>query len=115
MNGRDELLIKEIVKYAEEIRITIENNGLTAASLRENFVWKNSISMDILQIGELVGKLSDELKQLHAEVPWRPIKAMRNIAAHHYGSFDIEILWETATEDIPQFEAFCRDLISNDQ
>jgi len=26
---------------------------------------------------------------------------IRNIAAHHYGSFDIETLWDTIKNDIP--------------
>lgn len=45
--------------------------------------------MCILQIGELVGKLSDEFKAENNAMPWREIKAMRNIAAHNYGEIDI--------------------------
>ena len=46
--------------------------------------------MCILQIGELVVFLSDELKMQYDEMPWHDIKSMRNIAAHQYHKFDID-------------------------
>jgi uncharacterized protein with HEPN domain len=67
--------------------------------------------MCILQIGELVGKLSDEFKAKYNAVPWKDIKAMRNIAAHNYGEMDLEILWETATIDVPKLKEYCAGVI----
>lgn len=67
--------------------------------------------MCILQIGELVGRLSDEFKTVNSKMPWREIKAMRNIAAHNYGEIDIDILWETALYDIPSLKSYCENLI----
>ncbi len=68
--------------------------------------------MCILQIGELVGKLSDDFKQNHPVMPWRDIKAMLNIAARNYSEIDIDILWETATGDIVQLKEFCMQFIN---
>jgi transposase-like protein len=45
--------------------------------------------MCVLQIGELVGHLSDDITARYAEMPWKQIKGMRNIAAHGYENFDI--------------------------
>ena len=44
-------------------------------------------------------------------MPWREIKTMRNIAAHNYGEIDIDILWETATCDIPDLKEYCKKFI----
>ena len=68
--------------------------------------------MCILQIGELVAKLSDEFKLTNDIMPWREIKAMRNIAAHNYGEMDYDILWETAISDIPSLRDYCNGFIS---
>ncbi len=38
---------------------------------------------------------------------WGPIKAMRNLVAHNYGSMSREIIWETAIADIPVLCEFC--------
>ena len=63
--------------------------------------------MCILQIGELVEKLSDDFRSKNSKMPWRDIKAMRNITAHNYG----EILWGTATSDIPLLKDYCQSFI----
>lgn len=76
-----------------------------------HFIARNAISMCILQIGELVGKLTEEFKTLNDAMPWREIKAMRNIAAHNYGEIDIDILWETAIHDVPSLAEYCKSLI----
>ena len=111
MNTRDEIVLKKITQYADEISETISRFNLTQDTFTEDFVARNAISMCILQIGELVGKLSDEFKAENNAMPWREIKAMRNIAAHNYGEIDIDILWETATCDIPDLKEYCQKFI----
>ena len=111
MNTRDEIVLKKIIQYADEISETISRFNLTQDSFTEDFVARNAISMCILQIGELVGKLSEEFKADNNAMPWREIKAMQNIAAHNYGEIDIDILWETATCDIPDLKEYCQKFI----
>lgn len=111
MNTRDEIVLKKIIQYADEISETISRFNLTQDSFTEDFVARNAISMCILQIGELVGKLSEDFKAENNAMPWREIKAMRNIAAHNYGEIDIDILWETATCDIPDLKEYCQKFI----
>ena len=58
-------------------------------------------NMCIIQIGELVSRLSEETMEKNRKIPWRAIKAMRNLHAHDYENVDLEIVWNTLTEDIP--------------
>lgn len=111
MNTRDEIVLKKIVQYADEIEGTISRFNLTAETFVDDYVARNAISMCILQIGELVGKLSDTFKRENNAMPWREIKAMRNIAAHNYGEIDVDILWETAIGDIPGLKEYCQNFI----
>jgi|LSQX01.1.fsa_nt_gb uncharacterized protein with HEPN domain len=97
-----------MIQYADEIALTIERYNLDFEKFKEDFVVKNAIAMCILQIGELVGKLSDDFKKRHSTMPWKEIKAMRNVAAHNYGEIDLEILWETVINDVPALKDFCR-------
>lgn len=112
MSNRDEIVVKKVIQYADEICETIRRLELTRDKFANDFIAKNAISMCILQIGELVGKLSDEFKTENNEMPWREIKAMRNIAAHNYGEIDIDILWETAVGDIPSLKEYCKCIIN---
>ena len=83
--------------------------------LRSDFIAKNAIAMCILQIGELVGKLTDDFKSQYSKMPWQSIKSMRNIAAHNYGEFDVEVLWETVINDIPELKAYCCQIINENK
>jgi uncharacterized protein with HEPN domain len=66
---------------------TIVNHSLTLEKVKSDAVFKNSLAMDILQIGELVNVLSDDFKAANSDMPWREIKRMRDKAEHHYGAF----------------------------
>ncbi|MGM9936370.1 MAG: DUF86 domain-containing protein [Candidatus Ornithomonoglobus sp.] len=112
MNNRDNIILKKIIQYADEIQATIDRFSLTIDKFASDFVVKNAISMCILQIGELVGNLTEDFKTANNSVPWREIKAMRNIAAHNYGEIDVNILWETAIYDVPDLRAYCSSIVA---
>jgi uncharacterized protein with HEPN domain len=44
-------------------------------------------------------------------IPWREIIGQRNILAHEYGQIDHEILYKTATEDVPDLIVIIQDLL----
>ena len=41
-----------------------------------------------------------------------PIKGMRSLIAHNYGSMSRDIIWETASVDIPALKNFCEEQLS---
>ncbi|GHU68062.1 antitoxin [Clostridia bacterium] len=111
MRDRDVVILNKIIQYAKEIAFTIEKFAVTESGLESDFVSKNAISMCILQIGELVGHLSDEFKLENDAIPWQAIRGMRNIAAHNYGEFDIKTLWEMAASEVPALQEYCESAI----
>ena len=52
-------------------------------------------------IGEAVGKIPDDLKQLHPDVEWQDIKDFRNLLVHEYFGIDLEMVWQVIEEDLP--------------
>ena len=65
-------------------------------------VYRNAVSMSILQIGELANHLTDEMFQAHKDIPFKQIIDMRNIAEHHYDEWDYERAWNTSQQDVPE-------------
>lgn len=53
-------------------------------------------------IGEAVGKLPADLKDLFPDSPWQEVKDFRNLLTHAYFGVDLEIVWNTAHNDLPQ-------------
>ena len=112
MKDRNISILEKIIKYINEIEGTISRLEIDFSSFRDDYVAKNAISMCLLQIGELTGKLTDDFKAEHSEVKWRDITALRNRTAHAYGSIDVEILWKIIESDIPRLKEYCENIIN---
>lgn len=67
--------------------------------------------MCVVQIGELVSQLSDDVKRRNSTVPWRVIKDTRNFYVHAYGAIDIPAVWDTLENDIPALKAACASIL----
>ena len=52
-------------------------------------------------IGEAANLLTHEFREMHVDVNWRPIVAMRNVLVHDYIHISKDMLWATITQDIP--------------
>ena len=95
MNSRDRIIIQKILAYCNQIRQTHEffhDDQDLFFNEQEGFVYRNSVAMPILQIGELVKGLSADYLRENKAIPWRAIMGMRDIFAHHYGSADYQEL-----------------------
>ena len=108
LQAKDYNILKQIVRYCEKIKTTVERFGADFESFVCDPDYVDSVSMNILQIGELAGVLSSEYTtSTKSKMNWRAIKGMRNILAHDYGSMDMERTWYTATVDVPELKAYC--------
>jgi uncharacterized protein with HEPN domain len=70
-----------------------------------------AILQKLIVIGEAAARLPEEFYQRHIEIPWTDIIGFRNIAVHEYFSVSWEIVWSTATRDIPILHEQIADLL----
>ena len=105
--------LAHIRDYCSEIERTIARYGNDFAVFDSDPDYQRSVSFSILQIGELSAGLSEEFRHETADrIQWGPMKGMRNLVAHHYGSMSREIIWETAATDIPALKRFCEEVLN---
>ncbi|MBQ0110326.1 MAG: DUF86 domain-containing protein [Oscillospiraceae bacterium] len=109
---RDLAIIQKIYKYCTEIDDAHLKFGKSYDSFKNDTVYKNAVSLCIMQIGELSNHISEDFKAKNDFIPWREIRGMRNVVAHEYGNIDTEIVWETATENIAQIKEFCERILN---
>ncbi|WP_409967406.1 DUF86 domain-containing protein [Bengtsoniella intestinalis] len=112
--NRDLSILQHMVDYCNQIDETVAHFGNAYDTFANSAVYRNATALCILQIGELVGKLTEEFKTQHPAIPWKQIKAMRNIVAHSYGTVDPETTWEIIIDDIPSLRRFCCSIINSE-
>ena len=52
-------------------------------------------------IGEAARAVSRSFREAHPEIAWRKMVGMRDRLSHGYYGINRDILWETATQDVP--------------
>jgi uncharacterized protein with HEPN domain len=64
-------------------------------------------------VGESASKISEGLRRTAPAVPWTLIVSMRNRLIHAYFDVDRDILWRTATQEIPELLPQLRSLLDH--
>ncbi len=97
---RPEILnLTDIVEAADAIgRFVddVEKEDFLRDELRQSAVLQK-----LTVIGEAAARLSEEFRNRHPVVPWPRVIGLRNVAVHEYFSVNWEIIWVTATLNVP--------------
>lgn len=70
--------------------------------LNENELLLDSMLFRMIQISENAKRLSDNYKQTDDIIPWAALSGLRNRIVHDYGNVDLNIVYETLKNDIPE-------------
>ncbi len=65
-------------------------------------------------IGEAANRLSADLRERHADIPWPDIISQRNRVVHDYFGLDWSLLWKTLVEDIPHLRLRVAQILRNE-
>ena len=76
--------------------------GRTIEDLKSNRMLALSLVKELEIIGEAASNVSTQVRSLAPEIPWPLIVGMRNRLIHAYFEINIEIVWVTVTNSLPQ-------------
>lgn len=91
----------------QEFTAEIDLNTFQADVMRQDAIIRR-----IEIIGEAASNLSSEFKELNSEIPWGLIRGMRNRLVHNYNEIDLDLVWTTIQEDIPNLQSLIEPLIN---
>lgn len=98
-------------KIIADLKFVIDHTaGKTKAEVESDELLVDSILFRIIQISENNGKLSEQFKAAHGEVPWIAIKGMRNRIVHDYGYMDLSVVYDTVMHGIPEMYALLKKI-----
>ena len=109
--SRDQQSIKDILDAAKEILSFL--SGMDYEALDADSRTQAAIMYEIIVIGEAANRLSKEFRLQHSSIPWKDIVGMRNILAHQYDRVDSEVVWDAATQDIPELISLLEPLLAD--
>ena len=55
-------------------------------------------------IGEATKHIPDNIRKQNNEIPWKDMAGMRDVLIHDYFGVDVETVWLTVTEKIPEIQ-----------
>lgn len=108
---RDVLLVSEMIDAAVQAHELA--SGVTAAELAENRQRRDALLWNFTVLGEAAAGVSEETRKRFPDVRWQQPARLRNRVVHGYWSVDMEILWATATDQLPEFVADLRAVLAS--
>ncbi len=80
---------------------------------KSNKLFQDAIIRKLEIIGEASKNISDELKSQYPEIPWREMRALRNVIVHEYFGINYAIIWEVLTKRIPILHNQIKEIIKD--
>jgi uncharacterized protein with HEPN domain len=112
MKAEDMIRIQHMIDAGNEALSFIGDTGF--GEFKKNRMLILSVIKDIEILGEAASKITEETKNLHNEIPWKDIIGMRNRLIHGYFDVDIELVWNTAKENIPALLDNLNEILGED-
>ena len=88
---KDLKYLERVIKYIQKI-----NRFMSNVDTYETFILNeekiDAVILNLEQIGESVKKLSDNYKEVHADIDWINIAGLRNLISHDYEGVDLVLI-----------------------
>ena len=108
-----ELRLDDVLQAIGRIRTYVA--GADFARFQADPMLFDAVSMNVLVIGESIGRLPDRLKDQLSSLPWKSMVAVRNLVAHGYPELDPKIVWDIATTRLDALETVIKPMLAEAQ
>ena len=113
MKRHDSIVIKKMITYCDQIDEMMDRFGAEETMFNTDYAYQYAVGMCIIQIGELVTRLTSNIVLDYPSIPWKKVRAMRNLYAHDDERIDTVIIWSTITKDIPELKAQLTEILES--
>lgn len=101
--------------YIDHILLSIKNILVYTKDISKEEFAKNTIIQDAVIrnfeiIGEATKKISLDFKQVNYDVPWKEMAGMRDKLIHDYIGIDIQVIWDTIQQDLPNLQKIIKEI-----
>jgi len=97
---KDEICLLQMLDYARKaLQLAVDRKR---SDLDDDMALRYALTHLICITGEAASRVPPDVRAMHPEVPWNLAKGMRNRLIHGYDIVDLDIIWETVVNDLPE-------------
>lgn len=96
------LYVIDILKAIDLIQSFVSDMGMEEFKI--DLKTQSAVIRQFEVIGEAVKKLDKGLTKKYPDTDWSAIAGMRDLLIHQYFGVDLDLVWESVTEDLPKFK-----------
>ena len=97
------LAMNRIAEYIE---------GLTFKDFKRDYKTADAVIRNFEIIGEAARNIPPAVKEKYPEVPWDEMYLLRNKVSHEYFGIDYDIIWDIASNYLPENRKQIEDILS---
>ncbi len=105
----DLLLLNDVLDAINRIEIYVQ--GVSKVTFFENLMMQDAVMHQIEIVGEASNHISDAFQDEHPELPWMQMRAVRNKIVHDYRGIELEIIWDTVKNNLPDLKVRVEKLL----
>ncbi len=107
---------RDIRDYLNDILIHIDLaeefiDNMTLDEFKEDPKTILALMRAIEIVGEATKNIPPSIRAQNPEVPWKSIAGMRDRIAHVYFGIDLDIVWNTTKEKLPEFRPAIQSIL----
>jgi len=92
--------LEDIVEGAEKIERFTDDMAYEEFERDEKTV--DAVLRNLEVIGEAAKNVPEDVRREYSEIPWAEMAGMRDKLIHGYATIELEIVWTTVQEDVPE-------------
>jgi uncharacterized protein with HEPN domain len=105
--------LEDILEAAEKIERYLQDvNDLE--SFRQNDLLIDAVIHNLFVIGEAVKHIPPDVRAKYPEIEWRRIAGLRDVIAHMYFGIKLEIIWDSATNKLPELRLIIQRILDRE-
>jgi uncharacterized protein with HEPN domain len=112
MLKNDLVRLRHILDAARQAIVFSQNRS------REDLDTDTMLNLSLVRLLEIIGEatrgISPSLRDTHPEVAWKQMVGMRDRLIHGYFDVNLDVVWETVTEDLPPLVAQLEKIVASE-
>jgi uncharacterized protein with HEPN domain len=109
MTRNDAVFLRHMLDAID--RVVEATSRTTLEQFQRDWIVQDAIIRELQVLGEAAGRVAKELADRNPEIPWKEITGLRHKLVHDYFVVDLEVVWATATVDVPTVRSSVQTLL----